>query len=237
MGSILQVGRYSFSPIAFNRKHRDFAPHDHAMLDLLRPHFIQGLFNAKALTAVQKKLSQANQTLEDSNQAIITTKDNGRIISCTPQARKLLFKYGLLRIVNLNWLPATLHQWLTHEITRMESNDIVPLPIGPIEFQGADGYLRIRLIKQNSRWLLLLEELSRKYLVADLAPYGLTPRETEAVTWLAQGKTNFEIGRILSISPRTVQKHLERVYGKLNVENRHSAMRLVMANKQDHGAV
>jgi DNA-binding CsgD family transcriptional regulator len=45
---------------------------------------------------------------------------------------------------------------------------------------------------------------------------------------VAQGKTNPEIGTILSISPRTVQKHLERVYQRLGVENRHAAMRIVL---------
>ncbi|MBM4256794.1 MAG: helix-turn-helix transcriptional regulator [Deltaproteobacteria bacterium] len=41
--------------------------------------------------------------------------------------------------------------------------------------------------------------------------------------WLVQGKTNPEIGIILSISTRTVQTHLERVYLKLGVETRNAA--------------
>jgi DNA-binding CsgD family transcriptional regulator len=47
-----------------------------------------------------------------------------------------------------------------------------------------------------------------------------------------QGKTNPEIGMILDISPRTVQKHLEHIYGRLGVENRHAAMRLAMEAMQ-----
>jgi DNA-binding CsgD family transcriptional regulator len=50
--------------------------------------------------------------------------------------------------------------------------------------------------------------------------YGLTARETEVARWLAAGKTNPEIARILGNSVRTVEKHLEAILAKLNVENR-----------------
>lgn len=56
----------------------------------------------------------------------------------------------------------------------------------------------------------------------------LSRRETEILGWVAQGKTNPEIGTILGISHRTVQKHLERIYGRLGVENRHAAMSVAM---------
>src|SRR5580765_1092655 len=36
---------------------------------------------------------------------------------------------------------------------------------------------------------------------------GLTPRETEVLTWIAQGKTNYEIGMILSACTGTICKH------------------------------
>jgi len=51
----------------------------------------------------------------------------------------------------------------------------------------------------------------------------LSPRQVDVVTWLSQGKTNNEIGLILKLSPRTVQKHLEHIYRKLGVENRTGA--------------
>jgi len=41
--------------------------------------------------------------------------------------------------------------------------------------------------------------------------------------WLSRGKANREIGQILDISPRTVNKHLEQIFVKLGVENRASA--------------
>lgn len=53
---------------------------------------------------------------------------------------------------------------------------------------------------------------------------GLTSREADVLLWLSRGKTNIEIGQILDISPRTVNKHLEQVFVKLGVENRASAV-------------
>ena len=52
----------------------------------------------------------------------------------------------------------------------------------------------------------------------------LTPREREVLNWLAGGKTDRDIGDILGISPRTVNKHLQRIYEKLGVETRTAAV-------------
>jgi len=52
---------------------------------------------------------------------------------------------------------------------------------------------------------------------------ALTSREAEILAWISRGKTNRDVGEILSISPRTVNKHLEQVFTKLGVENRAAA--------------
>ncbi len=52
---------------------------------------------------------------------------------------------------------------------------------------------------------------------------GLTRREAEVLRWIAEGKSNHEIGVILGASPRTICKHVEHIFFKLNVENRTAA--------------
>ena len=52
----------------------------------------------------------------------------------------------------------------------------------------------------------------------------VTPREREVLSWLAAGKTDKDIGAILGMSPRTVQKHLQHIYEKLGVETRTAAV-------------
>ena len=56
-----------------------------------------------------------------------------------------------------------------------------------------------------------------------LRSLGLTTRESEVLTWVALGKTNPEVGTILGARPRTVAKHLERIFVKLGVETRTAA--------------
>lgn len=53
--------------------------------------------------------------------------------------------------------------------------------------------------------------------------FGLTQREAEVLYWLTLGKTNRDISAILSLSARTVNKHLEQVFQKMGVDNRTSA--------------
>jgi DNA-binding CsgD family transcriptional regulator len=51
-------------------------------------------------------------------------------------------------------------------------------------------------------------------------PAGLTGSELAVLALLAEGHTAFGIARRLSVSPRTVNKHLEHVYRKLGVSDR-----------------
>lgn len=48
----------------------------------------------------------------------------------------------------------------------------------------------------------------------------LSSREIEISRWIAQGKTNWEIGRILGISDKTVKTHIQNILFKLRVSNR-----------------
>jgi len=63
----------------------------------------------------------------------------------------------------------------------------------------------------------------RKTATSTQRRFGLTPREEQILFWIAGGKSNAEIGKILGISSATVGKHLEHIYPKLGVENRTAA--------------
>jgi DNA-binding CsgD family transcriptional regulator len=81
--------------------------------------------------------------------------------------------------------------------------------------------------------LLLTEETDFSLAVRAQAS-GLTHREIEVLHWLAEGKTNPEIALILQLSPRTVHKHVEHVFRKLEVDSRHAATLKVLDWKQGH---
>jgi DNA-binding CsgD family transcriptional regulator len=52
----------------------------------------------------------------------------------------------------------------------------------------------------------------------------LTPKETECLSWCKEGKTNWEIGEIMSISEKTVEFHLSNTIKKFSVSNRITAV-------------
>ena len=52
---------------------------------------------------------------------------------------------------------------------------------------------------------------------------ALTGREREVLGWVSAGKSNGQIAEIVDASPRTIAKHLERIYEKLGVESRTAA--------------
>ncbi len=61
-----------------------------------------------------------------------------------------------------------------------------------------------------------------------LARFGLTAREREVLTLLAEGRSNGEIGRSLFISPKTVSVHVSAILTKLGVSGRVEAAALAM---------
>lgn len=77
-------------------------------------------------------------------------------------------------------------------------------------------------------WLAnLSHSLMSEFLVPRLAPEAsveLTPRECEVLCWTGEGKTACEIGKILSISERTVNFHVNNVLLKLNATNKVQAV-------------
>ena len=117
-------------------------------------------------------------------------------------------------------LPAVLAQWLTRWIEA--GCDL------QTAFETAAGGVRrvARVLGRATRgdWVILLEEFDdAAHTTALAAQFGLTVREAEVLLWLSRGKTNRDIGDILGMAPRTVNKHLEHVFGKLHVETRAAA--------------
>jgi DNA-binding response OmpR family regulator/DNA-binding CsgD family transcriptional regulator len=74
-------------------------------------------------------------------------------------------------------------------------------------------------------WLLSMLQADGR-TSSRLATASLTAREAEVLSWIAKGKTNRDVGDILGLSPRTVNKHLEHVFEKLGVETRAAAAAL-----------
>jgi DNA-binding CsgD family transcriptional regulator len=66
-----------------------------------------------------------------------------------------------------------------------------------------------------------------RFLLPKLLPESLshiTPREKEVLRWTADGKTSYEIGKILAISINAVNFHVNNVVAKLDASNKTHAV-------------
>ena len=91
-----------------------------------------------------------------------------------------------------------------------------------------------RLLETRARMQGLLDAVQLDGAARwDGVPVGttrLTGRELEVLAWLSRGLTNKQIAEVLDVSPRTVQKHLEHIYEKLQTGTRAgAAMRFAAA--------
>jgi DNA-binding CsgD family transcriptional regulator len=82
-------------------------------------------------------------------------------------------------------------------------------------------------VVQSYRHGLMVEEIRAQFRIgreprADAAG-GLTQREAEVLHWVAGGKSNDDVARIVGATSATVKKHLENIYDKLGVANRTAA--------------
>lgn len=69
---------------------------------------------------------------------------------------------------------------------------------------------------------VLVQELGRGALPRETLRnrYGLTEREIDVAALVVQGRRNAEIARILGISIHTAERHVERIFAKLDVQTR-----------------
>jgi DNA-binding CsgD family transcriptional regulator len=99
--------------------------------------------------------------------------------------------------------------------------------------EGAD--LEMRAARVTFERLGAAPELSRlnRDREAAASDHGLTRRELEVLGWLATGRTNRAIGEALSISEKTVARHVANIFRKLGLSSRAAAT----AYAYEHGLV
>ncbi len=146
----------------------------------------------------------------------------GNILWCTPQAAVSL--RGLFP----QEAPARAH--LAHQLRRLVQG-VRSGAVGRIEIEGGPALRAEYLaVDDQAEFLFRLAKADGDGEEARLArTFELTLREAEVLVWTARGKSNREMSEILSISPRTVNKHLERIFTKLGVENRAAATSVAMS--------
>lgn len=220
---ILDMAKPLIVGVAMNRAAKDFSEEDRLTANLVRQHLTQAYRSAEAMMHAQDVINAFSDGIEKTEHGIILLSAGARILQTTPRARRWLGVYfGWPGRGSTERLPESLVRWL-NERTTMKSVADVPTPFC---IENERGILTVRALRRHDAVLLLLDERTKRDSEASqeaLQSVGLSHRESQVVWWVAQGKTNPEIALILGISARTVQTHLDHIYGKLDVQNRAAA--------------
>jgi DNA-binding response OmpR family regulator/DNA-binding CsgD family transcriptional regulator len=178
-----------------------------------------------AHTLAAREQAQARNALDAFGHATLVVRLlDGRLVWQTALARQMLEQHFQS---DGRRAPTPLLEWMQHAVARLGPVEGL-IPGSPsVTLETPTGRrLRFTLHEALSEveWMLVLREADDTAALEALAmAFGLTPREAEALYWIAKGKTNRDIGEIVGASPATVKKHLEHVYEKLGVETRNAA--------------
>lgn len=175
-----------------------------------------------------RKSQSARAALDASGRFLLAANRAGQVLWSTPQASKLLSTVFPNFHPEAYVLPDSIQDWLRQHAGQKPASASeaigLSIPGSPIQLElslisqiGPDEIL-LRLIEGNpdDDQLVLRSKLQ------------LTQREAEVLLWIARGKSNRDVADILTLSPRTVNKHLEQIFNKLGVENRTSAAALAV---------
>jgi DNA-binding CsgD family transcriptional regulator len=219
--------RSTIVSMGFHRGGRDFLERDRSILNVLRPHLSQAYNNAQAVTEMRREVADYKRLIEHLDQAIIEVTPKGKVSWATPRAATLLHP-AEMKSNGVERLPSPLSDWVMRQDRLLSQTMLLSTPLQPLDLELHGRQLRVRFIKDGERRLVILEERTPDVSMPILLKLGLSQRETEILVWVARGKANADIADILGISVRTVHKHMERIYQKLGIDNRHAAITIAM---------
>ena len=164
----------------------------------------------------------AKIALEVAGQSIIAVDQIGNIVWATNRAQDQLDKYANTPDV----LTKRLANSISNVWNKAPNENILLEGFGDsqdekvsVTYLNALGPFHLIRLSGSS------EQHNLKQLIEQLP---VTQREAEVLLWLSRGKSNWEIATILTIKPRTINKHLEQIFKKLSVDNRTAAAALAL---------
>lgn len=165
-----------------------------------------------------RSVQSAHVAMDASGRHLVAVSSEGAILWTTPQIQTLLARTGDADM-SLIQLGRALGDWMDSGREMSGRNNFM---LGLSEDLAVQLHALGRVGPDENLFRLTAEDEAGQ-MSALQQEFTLTQRESEVLIWIAKGKSNKDIGEILSLSPRTVNKHLEQIFVKLGVENRASA--------------
>ena len=231
----LQFAGETVIGLGLNRAQRDFREHARSYLNLLRPHCAEAFSLACAWHALTGHALRLEDALATTDEGVLLYSDRGILLHATARARERLRRFFGWR--GRRQLPASLREWIHAERARYRTPEKIEQVSAPLCREANQARLAVRLADrpEHHYCAVLLQEEATGVTPGQLAPLGLTPRESDALAWLVEGKSNAEIGIILGISRETARKHVQHVLDKLGAPNRTAAVRTALGMARPGG--
>ena len=215
--------------ITLTRGWQEFDERDRLLMNLMRPHIVQGLRNAQSFDRVRRLEASLESHLEESGEGLVFLSEENHVEYASATAVRVLTSWlG-------NWqeddLPQGLGKWITGGIGSSTEFATHPVaPPWPLIIQRHGRQLTIRRIPSHQDHGIVLVVTERNMnpdIAGALARLGLTPRQTQVLELAIQGKSNASISRELGIRTSTVERHMTLALGRLGVDSRTAAASLI----------
>lgn len=233
----LRIDDANVISVVFNRGHRDFEDRERAVVDAIR-HPLAAIYrNLVACENAGIGLTCISQLAADGGWHMMRVTLAGEILDASPAALRLLERFFPGQ-ASARDLPAPLLAWFGRSRNWGLERSVIDRGL-PFTLSHLGAGLTVHLVPDRERasaCYLLMRGQRIDVGAEHLAALPVTPREREILALVAAGKTNREIAAVLTISARTVQKHLEHVFQKLGVETRTAAAICALAAADAHVA-
>lgn len=179
------------------------------------------------------KIPLISSQIFDSLKAIVLTV-GGEVWLISAAAGNLLDRYFEGEWANPCHLPDPLKNWVEKQLPILQQSKSIAAS-QPWQIIKNGRNLSIDLIcdfATEQHWLICCEHsivdptgFANEYLpILHFQSIGLSKREAEILALVAAGKTNLQISQQLTISVKTVKKHVEHIFRKLNANSRIDAV-------------
>lgn len=168
----------------------------------------------------------AQAALDTTGRHLFAADEEGRLLWWTPQGGRILARVLNTRPAAGTALPAAVGDLIAEAAAGATPSTVVITPAS-----DAGAAIEVGVVGRVGQGEFLLRLVSEVRAAIDGGlkdRLHVSDREAQVLTWIAQGKSNRDIGEILGLSPRTINKHLERIFKKIGVENRTSAAVMVL---------
>jgi DNA-binding CsgD family transcriptional regulator len=194
--------------LAFNRAERSFTERDRRVLNLVRPHLVQAYAAAREFDELKAERRLLQEALGSVGHGVIRYHLSGAILGCSGPALEALEVESEADLEKVDWLRREREAFVKGGKRQWVVTD------------RADSQVRVCWHRSGERITGIFSETP----VGQVARrFGLTKRESEVLKWVAEGKSNAEVGEILGLAHGTVKIHVQHVLAKLGVPSRSAA--------------